>query len=205
MKNPGTIFTGMVRFMIVPALFAMLVMAAGCGSETASEAEKKTTATRTSTGPREATEEYVHELAARRIGDPELVRTASVSQVSGGKEIVIGIGRPYTCHDGAVVGEMALFTQQTMGLLFKDPAVQKISITMYGATLAPADTDSVAMSLMVDSAVADSIDWFEFDHTNMLQLVNTYYMDPVIQQSYTSEGGSTEGTLSDLQQAGAAQ
>lgn len=205
-RMSGLNITRVFRITVVLALLALAAVAAGCGSEASVEEDKtrSSTGSRTTTGPKEATDEYVKKLAVRRIGDPDLVRTAQVTTgAEGGKDILIEIGRPYTCHDGAVVGEVALFTQQTMGLLFKDPAVQKISITMYGVTLEPGDTDSVAMTLMVDRAVADTIDWFSFDHTNMLRLVNAYYLDPAIEQSFINEGGSTEGTRSDLENPGA--
>lgn len=136
-----------------------------------------------------ATDEYTRQLAARRIGDPALVRTAMVTNDGGGKFVKVEVNRPYTCHDGAVVGEVALFTQQVMGILFQDPAVKQIDITMFGSTLAPEDKDKVAMTVMVTRETADTIDWFTFDHTNMLKLVSSFYLDPIIEQSYINEGG----------------
>jgi len=198
------------RFLIFIIGVAMSVMLfgtlAGCGDD-ADESEdsaSQTTAAGTNTKQeRIATDDYVMELAVRRIGDPALVRTAKVTEDGTGKVVTVDIGRPYTCHDGAVVGEVALFTQQVMGMLFQDPAVQKIDISMYGSTEAVETSDEIAMTVSVDRATSDTIDWFDFDEQNMLQLVTSYYLHPNIQQSYSTEGGSTEGTIDQLQQSGA--
>ncbi len=191
--------------MVAAVLFIAAVGGCGDSNDQTTQTDAQNTSSSASTKKeRVATNEYVMELASKRLGDPGLVRTAQVTETGGKKYVTVEIGRPPTCHDGAVVGEVALFTQQVMGLLFQDPAVEKIDITMYGATEEEGTKDVAAMTVTVDRATANRIDWFQFNYQNMLQLVTSYSMHPNIEQSFKNEGGSIEGTNSQLQQAGSA-
>lgn len=136
----------------------------------------------------ELTEEWLASRAANKIGSASLVRGVSITGNGADKEIKIEVDRPEVCHDGAVVGTIAVFAQNMLGILFKQyPEVSNVEIIMYGPEQGVV-SDEVAMRISMSREAAQGIDWFSFDESNMLQLVSDYYMHPRIEESYRLEG-----------------
>ena len=183
-----------LSFMFV-FLAAGAVFAAGCGGEATPAAEVE--ATPTSTGAKPLTEEFLKEIAARRIEDPDLVKVATITTQGTDKFIVVHIGRPNTCHDGAVVGVGVTFAQKVLAQLYKYPEVARVEIAMLGTGQTPngqiANESAPAIRIVVDRATAQNIDWFQFTDANAPTMANEFYLDPEIALSFAIEGGDPTG------------
>lgn len=169
---------------------AMLLTLTGCTPEEGSVTTSVET-TRTATGLKPLTQEFVYEMAVKRINDPGLVRSASIASEGDKKVIVFQLSRPALCHDGAVVGTTATFAQKTMSALFKYPEVARVEVTMFGTTSESPANNEVAVKIVVDRAAADRIDWFAFNDVTMPTLASSYFVDPRIQANWVVEGGET--------------
>ncbi|MBI5870510.1 MAG: hypothetical protein HZB44_06055 [Actinobacteria bacterium] len=130
-------------------------------------------------------------MAVRRIGDVSLVRSATVSGEGNNKVVTFEVLRPAVCHDGAVVGTVATFSQKTMSSLFKYPEVARVDVILYGTSQDPSSNNEVAVKVTVDRNSAQKIDWFAINDTNVASLVTTFYIDPRIQANWQVEGGGS--------------
>ncbi|RJQ46516.1 MAG: hypothetical protein C4534_02620 [Gaiellales bacterium] len=177
---------------LTAAAFMLLVLAltaGGCSKEEGSGSDTGTgTQATTTTTTEELSEDWLATRAASKIGGPHLLRDVAITDTGGDKTVKIEVDRPELCHDGAVVGTMAVFAQNMMGILYKKyPEVSDVEIVLYGPEQGIV-SDEVAMSVSVNRASAQSIDWFEFDESNILELATSYYMHPKIEESYRLEG-----------------
>ncbi|MBE0428470.1 MAG: hypothetical protein IBX61_01170 [Thermoleophilia bacterium] len=187
--------------LFLPALAILLLAvsftAAGCGGDSASDDGAVAEADPASTEAKpvfSVTEADVAELAGRRIGEKNLIRSVQITSQGNDKDIVISVSRPSACHDGAVVGIGVTFAQKMMARLFKYPEVASVETVVYG-TDENTPNDEVALRIVVDRSVAAGMDWFEFTDRNAPRLATTYYAHPKIQSSYDIEGGDPSGPV----------
>lgn len=168
------------------ALLAVAISSPGCGDTKDAVTTENTAATTTATD--ELTEDWLASRAASKIGSANLLRKVTITDTGGDKQVLIEVDRPEVCHDGAVVGTVAVFAQNMMGILYKKyPEVANVEIVMYGIEQGVV-SDEVAMKIAVNRESAQAIDWFSFDETNMFQLATSYYMHPKIEESFRLEG-----------------
>lgn len=161
--------------------------AQGCGEESA---DSETTSSTTTSAPATVvlTEEWLGSRADSKIGGSNLVREVTITESGADRSIEVHVDRPEVCHDGAVVGTLAVFTQNMLGIIYnKFPEVSDVEIVMYGIEQGVV-SDDIAMSVTVNRDTAQGIDWFDFDASNMLELVDEYYMHPIIEESFRLEG-----------------
>lgn len=175
-----------VYLLALVAIALVALFAQGCGEES-SESETTEAPVIQSEDPT-LTEEWVSSRAGSKMGSPTLVRAVTITENGGDSNVTIEVDRPEVCHDGAVVGTMAVFAQNMMGILYnKFPEVANVQILMYGLEQGIV-SDDVAMSIMVSRDSAAAIDWFEFDENTMFDLVDELYMHPKIEDSFLLEG-----------------
>jgi hypothetical protein len=160
--------------------------ALGCGEDEA-DSETTTVAT-TEASNNELTEEWVANRAASKIGSSNLVRQITITDSGADRDVIVEVDRPEVCHDGAVVGTLAVFTQNMMGIIYnKFPEVSSVEVIMYGIDEGVV-SDDVAMSVKIYRDSAQTIDWFAFDEATMFDLVDEIYMHPKIEESFRLEG-----------------
>lgn len=175
-----------IAVLVLTGFVALMVW--GCGEEEKSSPAASSTANTTAPAD-ELTEEWVATRAATKIGSSTLLREVTITGSEAGKQVRIEVDRPEVCHDGAVVGTVAVFAQNMMGLIYNkySEEIADVEIVMYG-TEQGVVIDEVAMRLEINRASAQGIDWFTFDETNMFHLATTYYMHPKIEESFRLEG-----------------
>ncbi|MHB9112497.1 MAG: hypothetical protein ACYC4D_07695 [Thermoleophilia bacterium] len=176
---------------LLSILGSLMLLASGCGTEEKAADASTEPATTETTSPKPLTPELLYEMAVRRIGDPNLVRTASISGEGNNKVVTFEVIRPEVCHDGAVVGTVATFSQKTMSSLFKYPEVARVDVSLYGTTEDPATNNEIAVKITVDRNSAQKIDWFALNDMNLASLATTFYIDPRVQANWQVEGGDS--------------
>ena len=173
------------------ALLALALVPGGCGDENDASDESGNQAaaeTANTVTTNELTQEWLATRAANKIGGAHLVRDITITENGADKQVKIEVDRPELCHDGAVVGTVAVFAQNMMGILYKNyPEVSDVEIIMYGPEQGFV-SDEVAMQVDMSRDSAQGVDWFAFDEKNIFQLVTSYYMHPKIEASYQLEG-----------------
>lgn len=170
---------------------AMLAAGWGCAGESTESVGITDAAPITIQGQKPLTADLVREMAARRVEDPKLVRSVTIADARDGKSVIFEVVRPAACHDGALVGNVATFSQKTMSALFKYPEVSSVAVIMYGTTEDPASNNEVAIKVSVDRATAGKLDWFSVSDLNMSTMFTTFYIDPRISANWQVEGGDS--------------
>lgn len=178
-------------FALLTILGTLIFLTAGCGTEEQAADGSADTGTTETVAPKALTPELLQEMAARRIGEARLVRTATLTGDGNNKVVLFEVIRPEVCHDGAVVGTVATFSQKTMSALFKYPEVSRVDVVLYGTTVDPSSNNEVAVRITVDRNSAEKIDWFALNDQNLASLVTTFYIDPRVQANWQVEGGES--------------
>lgn len=176
---------------LLTILGTLIFLAAGCGTEEQAADDSAGTGTTETVSQKTLTPELLQEMAARRIGDARLVRTAVMTGEGDNKVVLFEVIRPEVCHDGAVVGTVATFSQKTMSALFKYPEVSRVDVILYGTTEDPSSNNEVAVKITVDRNNAEKIDWFALNDTNLASLVTSFFIDPRVQANWQVEGGGS--------------
>ncbi|MDO8736855.1 MAG: hypothetical protein Q7K29_07200 [Thermoleophilia bacterium] len=192
MKNSArSTFNALLSIAAASSLVLLILVMSGCGTEekTADTGTEPFVAETTSQKP--LNQQFLYEMAVKRIGDPNLVRTASISGEGSDKVVTFEVVRPAVCHDGAVVGTVSTFSQKTMSSLFKYPEVSRVDVVLYGTTQDASSNNEVAVKVTVDRNSAQKIDWFALSDTNLADLVTTFYIDPRIQANWQVDGGGS--------------
>lgn len=192
MRNSPSNTLKIVYSIALASIFISLTfLVAGCtDDENAAGSSTEAISTET-TSQKPLTPELLYDMAVRRIGDVSLVRSATVSGEGNNKVVTFEVLRPAVCHDGAVVGTVATFSQKTMSSLFKYPEVARVDVILYGTSQDPSSNNEVAVKVTVDRNSAQKIDWFAINDTNVASLVTTFYIDPRIQANWQVEGGGS--------------
>jgi hypothetical protein len=191
MRNSVRRIINVFSAVVVALIMSSLLLVSGCESEEKTADSDKETFTADTTTQKPLTPDYLYEMAVRRIGDANLVRTASVSGEGNDKVVTFDVIRPAVCHDGAVVGTVSTFSQKTMSALFKYPDISRVDVTLYGTTQDASSNSEVAVKITVDRDSARNIDWFALNDTNLASLVTSFYMDPRIQANWQVDGGGS--------------
>lgn len=166
-----------------------MFLAAGCGTEEKAADTSTEPSTVETISQKPLTPELLYEMAVRRIGDANLVRTATVTGEGSNKIVAFEVIRPSVCHDGAVVGTVATFSQKTMSSLFKYPEVARVDVTLYGTTEDASSNNEIAVKVTVDRSAAAKIDWFALSDVNLASQATSFYIDPRVQANWQVEGG----------------
>lgn len=191
MRNKaGKTATTVFMTVLVSSFIVMSALISGCGTEEAkvSTTEAPITA---ETSQKPLTQELVYNMAVRRIGDASLVKTASISGEGNDKVVTFEVIRPSVCHDGAVVGTVATFSQNTMSSLFRYPEVATVVVSLYGTSEDASSFNEVGLKISVDRNIAQTMDWFALNDTNLATKVSTFYIDPRIEANWQVEGGDS--------------
>lgn len=192
MRNSASRFVStLITVSILTIFLALFLMMTGCGSEEQTTNANTEAVTAQTVTQKPLTPELLYDMAVKRIGEARLVKTASISGEGNNKIVTFEVFRPEVCHDGAVVGTIATFSQKTMSALFKYPEVSRVDVTLFGSTSDPSSNNEVALKITVDRNSAQKIDWFGFSEANLTALVTTYYLDPRIEANWQLEGGGS--------------
>lgn len=186
-KTATTVFVTV----LVSSFIVMSVLISGCGTEKAKVGTNEEPITAETTSQKPLTQELVYNMAVKRIGDASLVKTASISGEGNDKVVTFEVIRPSVCHDGAVVGTVATFSQNTMSSLFRYPEVARVDVTLYGTSEDASSFNEVGLKITVDRNIAQTMDWFALNDTNLATKVSTFYIDPRIEANWQVEGGAS--------------
>lgn len=180
-----------IIFAIFSSLGTLLLVVAGCGTEEKTSDASTEPVSMESSSQKPLTPELLYEMAVKRIGDPGLVRTATITGEGNNKIVTFDVIRPAVCHDGAVVGTVATFSQKTMSSLFKYPEVARVDVSLYGTSQDSASNNEIAVKVTIDRSNAQKIDWFYLNDMNLASVATTFYIDPRIQANWQVEGGDS--------------
>lgn len=194
-----------LRAAVLPLLSIILWVTAGCSAAAEDPAVEMMAQTAATTDLKPLTQDYITDVAARRMGDAKLVRNVAITGQPDAKVIVVDLMRPSVCHDGAVVGTITTFSQNFMKFFFKYPDVSRIEVTMYGATQDVSSNNEIAVSMAIDRETAGTIDWFGLNDLNVQNLADSFYIDQRVLANWKVDGGgSTPRTQTQTAAASAA-